>query len=130
MNWNTNNSFFCSVPANDLQNFAVSAVPVSDAVIRIVRPFSCADYWNAAVPSVKAGFLPVGDFFAIRGGIAEYYLRDTDFAASLCITVSSIRPPAPAKRPFSPSRFLRHEVRYVRRFSCGNLSRKCTALTL
>ncbi len=122
-----NESFTCSIPDAGVQSLTFNRDAVSCAVIGISGTFS--EYWNIAVPSVAASALYIGDVFDVKAGIAAYFYRETSFANTLCITVYSAAPAKKAK--VAPAvRFSRRTVPALRKFSCGHLTRKCTALTL
>lgn len=124
---NRNKDFYCSVRQSVEENFRIDAV--ADVAVGVVRSFSLEGYWNGAVPSVQASRLAVGICFDIKAGVAEYLYKDSVFAASLYFTVTSA-PRMATVRIEKCVRFQRHAAPALRRFSCGHLTRKCTALTL
>lgn len=124
---NRNSEFYCSVRQSVEESFRIEAI--AGVAVGVVRSFSSEGYWDCAVPSVQASRLYVGICFDIKAGVAEYLYKDTAFAASLYFTVTSA-PRMATVRIEKCVRFQRHAAPALRRFSCGHLTRKCTALTL
>ncbi len=122
-----NGSFTCSIPDAGVQDLTFTREADVCAVIGIAGTFS--EYWNSAVPSVAACTLYIGEVFGVKSGIAAYFYHETSYSNSLCITVHSIVPVRGVQRR-PEVRFRRHAAPMLRNFSCGHLTRKCTALTL